>query len=92
MTPENKLALRRWILRNLRYLFDWIEDRLHSAEVKLRDDIALRNSLGALNPVLARAKTPDLSGEAPREPKSKGQKRRRRRGISAQAFDLRFSQ
>ena len=46
MTPETKqrikLALRRWILRQTRYLFDALEDRLHNAEVKLRFDLEQR--------------------------------------------------
>jgi hypothetical protein len=42
MTPQTKLAMRRWALRQARYLFDAIEERLHAAEVRLREDIAGR--------------------------------------------------
>ena len=53
MTPETKrrirlvadrwaLATRRLALRTLRYLFDAIEERLHAAEVRLREEIAGR--------------------------------------------------
>lgn len=40
MTPETKLAIRRWSIRKLRLLFDWLDDRLHNAEVRLREDIS----------------------------------------------------
>lgn len=34
-----KLTVRRCFLRNARYLFDAIEERLHNAEVQLRADL-----------------------------------------------------
>src|SRR5271157_1570518 len=40
MKPETKLAIRRWTIRKLRLLFDWLEEHLHDAEVKLREEIA----------------------------------------------------
>lgn len=39
-----KLYLRRWTLRQARYLFDWLEDRLHAAEVTLRNDLEQRTT------------------------------------------------
>jgi hypothetical protein len=47
MSPETKqrikFALRRFALRWLRKLVDVADDRLHAAEVKLREEIASRN-------------------------------------------------
>jgi len=37
-----KLATRRFLLRQARYLFDVIEERLHNAEVQLRADLEQR--------------------------------------------------
>ena len=42
-----KLALRRFALRWLRKAFDAIEDRLHAAEVRLREDLSLAGVVGA---------------------------------------------
>jgi hypothetical protein len=39
-----KLALRRFTLRWLRKLVDVADDRLHAAEVKLRGEVAAKNS------------------------------------------------
>jgi len=39
---ERKLAARRLALKWLRRLFDTAEDRLHAAEVRLRDELSLR--------------------------------------------------
>ena len=40
MKPETKLALRRWSLRKLRLLFDWLEEQLHAAELRMREEVA----------------------------------------------------
>ena len=40
MKPETKLTIRRWSIRQLRKLLDFLDDRLHAAEVRLREDIA----------------------------------------------------
>jgi hypothetical protein len=40
MKQRIKFWLRRWILRTMRLLFDAIEERLHDAEVRLREEIA----------------------------------------------------
>jgi hypothetical protein len=40
MNPATKLALRRFALRWLRKLVDVADDRLHAAEVTLRNDLA----------------------------------------------------
>src|SRR5271154_6553092 len=42
MSPATKLALRRFALRWLRKLVDVADDRLHTAEVKLRGELSLR--------------------------------------------------
>ena len=40
MSPQTKLALRRFTLRWLRYFLDWCDERLHAAEVRLREDLS----------------------------------------------------
>ena len=40
MKPETKLALRRWTIRQLRKLLDFLDDRLHAAEVSLREELS----------------------------------------------------
>jgi hypothetical protein len=40
MSPQIKLALRRFTLRWLRKLVDVADDRLHAAEVMLRNDLS----------------------------------------------------
>ena len=40
MKPETKLAVRWWTIRKRRLLFDFLDDRLHAAEVRLRDELA----------------------------------------------------
>jgi hypothetical protein len=39
--PETKLAIRRWTIRKLRLLLDFLDDRLHAAEVRLRDELSI---------------------------------------------------
>jgi len=39
--PETKLAVRRWVIRKLRLFFDFLDDRLHAEEVRLRDELSL---------------------------------------------------
>jgi hypothetical protein len=40
MSPATKLALRRFALRWLRKIIDVADDRLHAAEVSLRNDLS----------------------------------------------------
>jgi hypothetical protein len=47
MSPTTKLALRRFALRWLRKLVDVADDRLHAAEVQLRNDLSGRNQVPA---------------------------------------------
>ena len=78
MKPETKLALRRWTIRKLRLLLDFLDDRLHAAEVSLREE------LSGLAPVRVVDSTPPLVGSTPAArsiPK-------RRRGKTAAEFDL----
>ena len=44
MKYETKLALRRWIIRKLRLAFDALEERLHEAEVTLREELSTARS------------------------------------------------
>jgi hypothetical protein len=39
MKPETKLAIRRFAVRWMRKLLDVLDDRLHAAEVRLREDL-----------------------------------------------------
>jgi hypothetical protein len=41
MKPETKIAIWRWTIRKLRLLFDLLDDRLHAAEVRLRDELSV---------------------------------------------------
>jgi hypothetical protein len=47
MSPQTKLALRRVAIRWARKLLDFLDDRLHAEEVRLREDAATRNDLCA---------------------------------------------
>jgi len=51
MKAETKLALRRWALRQARYLFDAIEERLHAAEVRLREELAKARGARAMGSI-----------------------------------------
>jgi hypothetical protein len=44
-----KLALRRWMLRRLRLWFDAVDDRLHTAEVRLREDLESKKVLAGVS-------------------------------------------
>jgi len=95
--------MRRWTLRNLRYLLDAIEERLHNAEVRLREDIA--GSRGrAIRQTAPRVALLERDHPATRGSETYAQwearksgvttvsrKSARRRGMPARAFDLRFS-
>jgi hypothetical protein len=105
MKSETKLAIRRWAIRKLRLLFDFLDDRLHAVEVRMRDELSVQHSPAAIAVAPpARAKTarqveqPATAGETFEQwemrrsgvsPVSK--KSARRRGMPARAFDLRFS-
>jgi hypothetical protein len=104
MKPETKLAIRRWTIRKLRLLFDFLDDRLHSAEVRLRDECAEKSSLAECGAATsARVKTSQADPPHPAresflqwEARKSGvaavsKKSARRRGMPARAFDLRFS-
>jgi uncharacterized protein YmfQ (DUF2313 family) len=103
MKERIKLWLRRLALRCLRNLVDVADDRLHTAEVKLREDLSGRSLVRVV------ASTPQQVGSipAPRSknetfvqwearrsgvaPVSKKTARRRRERVTASAFDLRFA-
>lgn len=96
-----KLWIRRWTLRRLRLLFDALEDRLHTAEVKLREELAIQNSPVVATALPARAKetrsTADTAGEnfvkweARRSGIAPMIKPKRRRHLTAADFDRRFA-
>jgi len=91
MNPERKLALRRWTIRQLRKLLDFLDDRLHAAEVELREEIADKQFCGGVGvmPVhtaIAR-KRPTVTDETEQEKPLHGLTRRRR-GKTAAEFDL----
>jgi len=82
MTLNNRRLALRW----LRKLFDWLEDRLHAAEVKLRNDLSGREQvpgLAASTPE-KRVDSEDMLHQHPRPARG------RKRGCTASAFDLRF--
>lgn len=92
------------VLRYLRKLVDLADDRLHAAEVRLRNDLALRQGEKpvAEKTCTASARIPAVSHR--RETFQQWEARRsgvaviskkevcRRRAVSAAAFDLRFSE
>ena len=100
MKDKLKLWLRRWTLRTLRKLMDLADDRLHTAEVKLREDLS--NLPGTYKKpeqhllVSSRKNQDMLHRKTETVPKllsvpGRLLKKRRRRGMTASAFDLRFS-
>jgi len=127
MKPQRKLALRRWTMRKLRKLLDFLDDRLHAEEMRLREDLcgtapvsaketfpskagstpATRSNspaaVHAAQPACAKASrsqgsTATVAGESfsQWEMRRSGvtslpRKSSRRRGLTARAFDLRFS-
>jgi hypothetical protein len=107
MKARLKLWLRRWALRQLRYLVDVADDRLHSAEVNLREELAARTSL-PVRPAAVREGTLVATPKCARGPSQpekflqwearksgvaviSKKEARRRRGISAAEFDLQFA-
>lgn len=104
MKDKLKLWLRRWTLRTLRKLLDLADDRLHAAEVKLREELS--NLPGThkkpeqhllvssrKNQDMLHRKTETVSKESSELLSVPGRllKPPRRRGVTASAFDLRFS-
>lgn len=63
MKYQTKLALRRWIIRKLRLAFDALEERLHEAEVTLREELLTARSCRELVNA-ARRPAPALEGTA----------------------------
>ena len=59
MKPKTKLWLRKKVLMALRAIVWYVDERLHAAEVELRDDIAATQSSaqGAYRPGVLRAAT-----------------------------------
>jgi hypothetical protein len=105
MSPETKLAMRRWTIRQLRKLWDFLDEQLHAAEVKLRNDLSDRHQVSELAASSAEKTDPsqDMLHRAPGrsetflqwEARKSGvapvsKKQRRQRGMPAAAFDLRF--
>lgn len=98
-----RLAARRQIVRWLRKLFDWLEERLHAAEVKLRNDLAEKtvqteppSDKGAVvaGSLSAPYKAPItfLQWEARRSGVSvKTKLNKKGRHLTAREFDLRFA-
>jgi len=107
MKIETKLALRRFALRWLRKLVDVADDRLHAAEVKMREDLSrtrVPQAVSQYDPPSVRSvhTTPAASSggesfeqwEARRSgvaPVSKKAARQRRERQGAAAFDLRYA-
>jgi hypothetical protein len=106
MSPQRKLALRRFALRWLRKLFDWLEDRLHTEEIKLRNDLSGRHqvSVAAASLTEKTDQSQDMLHRAPGRPETFLQWEARRSGVSvktklnkkgrhltAREFDLRFA-
>jgi len=58
-----KLAIRRFTLRWLRKLVDVVEERIHAAEVTLRNDLSVRNE--ALKPAATRIRDAEQSQDMP---------------------------
>jgi hypothetical protein len=100
-----KLFFRRLTLRLLRKLLDLADDRLHAAEVRLRDELAApvpgadmvklnSGHAAGSNPTAGAAKKETFqqweAGRSGVAPASK-KEARRRRALSAAEFDLRFA-
>lgn len=101
MKPKTKLALKRWTIRKLRLLFDFLEDRLHTAEVSLRSEIAGTTptaSGNTLPAMLPGAATPAAHKNSFTEWEARcsgvaviSKKQARRTRTGAVAFDQRFA-
>ena len=68
MQAKTKLALRRFGLRCARKLLDFLDDRLHAAEVRLREDLAshvvsVQQSLSLGHSVMGASKPSPARGE-----------------------------
>jgi hypothetical protein len=114
MKAQTKLALRRFGLRCVRKLLDFLDDRLHAAEVRFREQLELEraNGLPVHLPVepsgparTERSAVPSFDpfpqdellrhrvrGRLSLNRQPQRAAKTSRRGISAAAFDLRFSQ
>jgi hypothetical protein len=82
MKDRLKLWLRRWTVRTLRKLMDLADDRLHAAEVEFRDEREQTRAV-TTEAALGVSLVPIKRTVMHRKP--------RRRGVTASAFDLRFS-
>jgi hypothetical protein len=92
MTPATKLALRRFALRWLRKLVDVADDRLHAAEVTLREKIAHRdpvadaphgiNGSAATEPLASRGDSQEAAAPADRRQSTHVQWEARRSGLT----------
>lgn len=63
---------RRFVLRWLRKLFDWLEDRLHTEEVKLRNELSGRHQVSvAAAPLTEKTdQSQDMLHRAPGRPET----------------------
>src|SRR5882762_933202 len=97
---DYKLWLRRWTLRTLRKLLDLADDRLHAAEVNLREELsnvpgthkrprAASPGLFSDKPGHASPENRDSFGRSSEPLSVPGRllKALRRRGVTASAFD-----
>jgi hypothetical protein len=105
MNAQVKLFLRRFTLRWLRKLVDVLDDRLHAAEVKLREEIAATTV--RTEPLIDKGAFVEGSASVPYDtpktfiewearrsgvaPVSKKSARARRERTTATGFDLRFA-
>lgn len=80
MKPETKLTIRRFAVRWMRKLLDVWDDRLHAAEVRLREDLERMAPGRVATPIAKVGSTPTVRS-----------KPHRRRRMTAAEFDLRFA-
>jgi hypothetical protein len=104
MKPETKLAIRRFAVRWMRKLLDVLDDRLHAAEVRLREDLERAAPGRVATPIAKVGSTPTARSKpglglvvsdgckTPGKTKTLNYllQRTRRRGMTAAEFDLRF--
>lgn len=93
VSDKTKLALKRFALRIARRILWHLDEWVHTQELKLRDEpVPIARPVLVEYAKLADVDVDDSPEEIESTPAPKKPRARRRRGIPAAAFDLRFSQ
>ena len=91
MKPQSKQALRRWMIRLLIHLVDYMEGQCFLAQTSLRNRLALETIDLAQSNHGLQAKPEDAPEPAGVVSALPRRREKRRRSVTAQEFDLRFA-